>query len=277
MKNIKSFTLVTFIVFLSLSAYSQNPASGEKSELPKRKILKMTVRSAPALTFQFSGSYNYGVYELSGNDNGDISSEELVHGENFGVRHGTGLSAVLKIPLHKEGNIRLNISGNYNYFSSEFSKINTGSYENSFAKYNVFSGGVGFENNFTPNCRFKTLVGVGLIASVISGKARIIDPATNLNVSIKPAFRMGVSITSGFEYLLTDDFGFNCGLKFTHANLWFKSSKQSSDPNYIYLDDQRVSPRFPFSGFKQFAWGSFYAGVNIFFGVEKKQYIFKNY
>lgn len=275
MKKIISFLIVISTILFAFTTYSQNTASGAKSEITKKKLLKMIVRSAPGLTLQLSGSYNYGIYELSGNDNGDINGEELLQGENFGVRHGGGLSVTVKIPLHSEGNIRLNISGNYNYFSSELSKLNTGKYQSSFAKYNVFSGIVGIENNFTPNCRFKTLVGVGLVASFISGKLKIADETTNMNIKVMPAFRMGISVTSGFEYLLTDNFGFNCGLKFTHANLWFKSSKQSADPNSVYLDDQRATPRFPFSGFKQFAWGSFYAGINLFFGIEKKEYYFK--
>ncbi len=230
MKNYLKYIVVILTFLLTQLVFSQAPGAQKESAKSKTKLTRMIIHTAPALTLQFSGSYNYGVYELSGNDNGDLSPEEIWNGENFGVRHGGGLSAVMKIPLHKKGNVRLNISGNYNYFSSELSKINTGQFQNNYVKYSVLSGGVGIENNFTPNYRFKTLIGISLIASVITGSASLVDATTDLNYNVKPAFRMGISVTSGFEYSLTDDFGMNFGLRFTHANLWLKSSKQSDDP-----------------------------------------------
>jgi hypothetical protein len=243
----------------------------------KTTYAKLTIRSAPKFTLQISGGYDYGVYELSGNNNGDFSSEEFEKGENFGVRHGFGGSVTLKVALHQKGNIRLNISALYNEFSSKYSKMNVGFYGPEFVNYDVYSGVIGVENNFTPNFKFKTMVGGGFIASVISGNARIYSENSPVDLNIIPAFRLGVTVFSGAEYALNNWLGVNFGFRFTHANLWFKQTKESDNPNEVYLNDKRVSPRMPYSGFRQFAWGSFNAGVNFYFGIKEKQYIIKQY
>ena len=77
---------------------------------------------------------------------------------------------------------------------------------------------------------------------------------------------MGISITSGLEYMLNNKLGLSCGIRFTHANLWLKDSKVSTNPNEIYLNDKRTAEHIPFTGFKQFAWGSLFAGLNYYFG-----------
>jgi hypothetical protein len=271
-------------VFLSV-AFSQE--TGEKGSQTKNtnclmaknrptRVIMM-VRTAPKLTIEMSGFYNYGVFELSANDNGDFSSEEFTRGDNFGVRHGLGGSFLIKIPLHQKGNIRLNIQGMYSLFSSKFDKIAVGEQISSYVKYSVYTGAIGLENNFTPNHKIKTLAGAGLLASVISGYAHLSAKTSTQDIAILPAFRLGIQIFSGFEYLLNDHFGLNMGFKFNHANVWLKDSKSSGNPNEIYLNDKRVSPRIPYSGWKQFAWGSFYGGVNVYFGIERKTYILKNF
>lgn len=260
-----------FLLVSSLPVVNLYPQNSHGSE-PQKTHWKMTIRNAPALTLQFSGGYNYGVYELSGNDNGDFSPVELQQGRNFGVRHGIGGGLTVKIPLHERGNIRLNVAGLYNYFSSDFNKLNREFGQSVYATYRVISGEVGIENNFTPNHRIKTLVGGGFVASVISGKARVVNQGPDL--TIKPAFRLGVSVYSGLEYMLSNRIGLNFGFKFTHANLLLKKSKQSDNPDEIYLNDARTGGTIPYSGFKQFAWGSFYGGANLYFGIKEKSYVY---
>lgn len=273
---------ISLILFTFSNVFSQeeNIAASStvravKANSSKPSYIKMTVRNAPALTLQFSGGYNFGVFELAGNNNGDFNPKEFAVGENFGVRHGVGGNLTMKIPLHERGNLRLDVSALYNCFSSKFSKANTGTSPNDYVQYRVYSGEIGLENNFTPNYKFKTLVGAGIVGSVISGNATLIDLSGIKNLTIIPAFRLGVSLYSGVEYAMSNKLGLNFGFKFTHANLWFKQTKESSDPNKIYLNDQREVPRPQYSGFKQFAWGSFYAGVNVYFGVTPKEYIFR--
>jgi hypothetical protein len=276
-------TLIYSFFYLALLIFISNVRAQDSSKSPdiNQQYYKVTVRNPPDFTLQFNLQYDYGVFELSSNDNGDFNSTEFIDGNNFGVRHGIGGTATAKIPLQKKGYIRLNISAAYNYFTSKFSKANVGySGTQQFVNYNVFTGGVGIENNFTPSLQFKTLVGLSVLASVISGGASLIfDPASTelTNLNIKPAFRLGLAINSGFEYLINNNFGVNFGIQFTHANLWLKKSQLSESNTTININDQRVSPRIPFSGFKQFVYGSFYCGVNLYFGVIKKEYIIQKY
>jgi hypothetical protein len=264
--------IISVLFFLSTESFTQQ--SGENASNAKTRLtyVKMMIRTAPKLTIEFSGFYNYGIFELSANDNGDFSQSEFIKGENFGVRHGVGGSFVLKIPLHEKGNIRLDISGMYSRFSSKFSKMPGVTSGDEYVLYNVYSGGIGIENNFTPNHKIKTLVGAGFLTSVITGNANLFINNTYQNVTIKPAFRLGLSFFSGVEYLLRNNFGLNFGFKLNHANLWLKDSKTSDKENEIYLNDKRVLPRIPYSGWKQFAWGSFYGGINIYFGIKEKTY-----
>lgn len=280
--GLKHYALI-FFLFVSIFSFSNvfpqdRPQRANAPDgSPEQKIIrmKMTLHSAPTFTVQFSAGYDYGVYELSGNSNGDFNSEEFVKGLNFGVRHGIGGNLTVKIPLHERGNVRLNISLLYNRFNSSLTKIMSVNSEIAFAKYNVYSCVLGIENNFTPSYRIKTFIGGGITASVISGQAKIFDNGIYNDLSIVPALRLGLSLYSGLEYMINNKIGLNTGFMFTHANLWLKQSKESSNPNEIYLNDGLIKPRIPFSGFKQFAWGSFFAGVNYYFGIADKEYIYR--
>ena len=297
MKNISKILTFLFFVFGSSTLFSQvmpltfydtlksAASKGENNVQYVNKnnsdqYFRLTLRNAPPFTLQISGLYDYGIYELSADDNGDFNPEEFAKGENFGVRHGLGGNITAKIPLHEKGNIRFNISASFNNFSSTYEKINSNPRNVAqFAKYNVFSGGVGVENNFTPTYKFKTLVGASLLASVISGSANIeLDPNSDpTTLKIIPAFRLGINVYSGFEYELNQTVGFNFGIQFTHANLWLKSNKASNSANEIYLNDSKLNTCIPFSGWKQFAYGSFFGGVNIYFGVNEKQYVYRKF
>ena len=272
--------IILFIFFISFSVLSRNEnvktnnLTKDSSTTKKITRVILTIRNAPSYTVEFNAMYNYGVYELSGNYNGDFSSEQFIGGENFGVRHGIGGILTAKIPLHEQGNLRANISVSYINFSSKFNKTLNTTKEHEFAKYNVFSGIIGIENNFTPKYRIKTFVGIGITGSIIYGTAHILKDKIVQDLTILPAFRLGLSINSGLEYMLSNKFGFNCGIRFTHANLWLKESKTSSNPNEIYLNDKRTENRLPYSGFRQFAWGSFFAGINYYLGVTETEYIF---
>ena len=276
--------LFTLLYFLCLICSTGLLAQDSSRVIPDSNIsdsyYHLTIRSVPKLTLQFSGFYDYGVFELSANNNGDFNSDEFIKGENFGVRHGVGGEMTVKIPLQEKGHLRLNVSAAMNIFSSKFSKINVSSNGTpEYVKYDVFSTGIGIENNFTPSFTFKTLIGIKLLASVISGSANLINDSNGAvnGYNIVPAFRLGLCVYSGLEYMLNEKFGLNFGFQFTHANLWLKSTNTSGTGNDIYLDDKKVTPRVPFSGFKQFAFGSFYGGVNYFFGVEKKEYYYKKF
>jgi hypothetical protein len=273
-----------FIIFLILTLFSPLKLLFTQDTgilLPKDSkspgYLKLVVRSAPKVTLEVNGHYNFGVFELSANNNGDFSSSEFVNGENFGVRHGIGVTSLLKLSLSEKGYFRLCFIGSYNRFSSKYSKYLENVHEAGYANYNVFTFGAGVENSFTPGFKFKPLIGFGLLGSVISGNSRVFDKSFNdyRDLTIIPAFRLGLTLYSGVEYLISNKVGLNCGIRIVHANLWLKSSKVSDNPDEIYLNDERVVPRTPYTGWRQFMWGELYGGVNIYFGINQKDYIIK--
>jgi hypothetical protein len=277
MKNfLKTFLLLSFFAPAAY-VYPQDTGSRDVALTSPNDYMRVVIRSVPAVTVEFNGHYDYGIFELSANNNGDFSSTEFINGENFGVRHGFGSNAVVKLNLQEKGYLRLCFSGSYNTFSSKYSKILVSQIEMGHVSYDVISFGVGVENNFTPSYRFKPLVGLSLIGSIIGGNAAVYDPdyVAVRNLDIIPAFRLGLSVYSGFEYLVNNKLGINCGLKVVHANLWLKNSKVSNDPNKIYLNDKRIVPHIPFAGWRQFAWGELYAGISYYFGIVQKEYLIK--
>jgi len=243
----------------------------------KHEYIKLTIRNAPVLTVQFTMDYDYGVFELSANDNGDLNADEFITGKNFGVRHGIGANLTAKYPLHKSGNMRLTSTLMYKRFTSKFNKVLVNDKEQDFVKYDVYSLAFGIEDNFNPGLKIRAFTGIGILGSIISGRARISSIDAASEYSITPAFRMGLNIYSGFEYLLTKNMGLSFGLKFTHANLWLKKSSRSVDPGELNLNDQKVYNDELFSGYRQFAWGSFEIGFNYYLGVKEKEYYYRKY
>jgi hypothetical protein len=222
----------------------------------------------PKVTLQLSFNYNIGHFDLAANENTYFRKADLVNGSNFGTRYGYGASLTGKIALHKKGNVRLNITGGYNRFQSNF--VISASPEGK-VSYNVFSGALGIENNFSPNKKVKPYVGVDLIASFISGNGTLTTDSTDFALKIKNSIRFGVSLNLGFEYSVNNNFGFNLGYKITHANIVGKQSKVSTNPSETYINDEKLpagAEPIPFAGWKQFVYSSFYAGVNIYFKMK---------
>ncbi len=252
-------------------------SSSDSTDYKTHDYIKLTIRNAPVLTVQFAVDYDYGVFELSANDNGDLNQDQFISGKNFGVRHGFGANITAKYPLHKAGNLRLTSALMYNRFTSKFNKMFADQKEQDYVKYDVYSLGFGIEDNFNPGLKLRAYAGIGLLASIISGNTRITDTGGSHDFSINPAFRIGVNVYSGFEYLLSKSVGLSFGLKFTHANLWLKESKLPDNSLELNLNDQKVSNGQLYSGYRQFAWGSFQVGVNYYLGVNEKEYYYRKY
>jgi hypothetical protein len=255
MKKILILIFNLSLIFPAPYLFPQDSGRQFKTDTTPNEHYRVIVRTVPYLTLELNGNYDFGIFELSANNNGDFSSSEFIKGENFGVRHGLGIYGAVKYNLQESGHIRLIINAGYRRFSSKFNKLFTTQLIRDYANYNVFTFGAGVENSFTPSYRFKPVAGLSLIASVINGSAVLEEPdESNIKaVDIKSAFRLGI----------------------VDANLWLKSSNVSDVPGEIYLNDARVIPRIPFSGFRQFAWGEIYCGVNYYFGIHQKEYIIK--
>ncbi len=232
------------------------------------------IQTAPKFTLQISGGLNLGLAELSSNYQNTFDAQQFEAGLNFGVKNGFGFMAIGKIPLHKKGNVRLNISAGYNSFKSDFLAD-----ASPFGKvsFNVLSFGAGIENSFNPTFRLKPYIAAELQGNMISGKASIKDAntSTTREVTIKNSFRIGYMIYGGVEYMFSNQVGMNFGLKLTNANQLLKSSKTDSDPNDVSLRDQKIDGDvIEFAGFKNFIYTSFVLGMNFYFGVKDIVYQF---
>lgn len=242
-----------------------------------RKHVERTyrIRTAPSFTLQINANYNYGLAELSNPYTTVFEAEQLLGGENFGVRKGFGGFVVGKIPLEKQGNVRLTFTGGFNYFKNDNLSSRVSGSAN--VHYSVASLGAGIENSFTPTFKVKPYVAASLMANLLWGEAKdIVNPDGSVtNIKFKKTFRIGYIISSGVEFLLSNRVGLNMGVSLVDANRMLKSVKSSGDPNEFEIRDKKdtnsKNPLF-MSGYKQFVFSSFYLGVNIYFGIKNKLY-----
>jgi len=275
---IKQLSYILLIFTLTIStALSQDEQTAisrkdtSYTSIANTKILNMLKKGkAPRVTLQLSFNYNIGHLDLAGNENTFFRKDEFVSGGNFGTRYGYGASLTGKISLHKEGNVRLNVSAAFNRMQSNF--VISESPEGK-VHYNVLQGGLGIENSFTPDKKFKPYIGLDLLTSLISGEAVLGTDSTDFTVKIKNSVRFGLTVNFGFEYAFNNTVGMNLGYKLTHANIIGKNSKASTDPAETTLNDDKVTgtEEILYSGWKQFMYSSFYAGVNFYFGMKNKK------
>ena len=233
------------------------------------------IQTSPKFTLQVSGGLNLGMAELSSNYQNVFDSADFSGGKNFGVKNGYGIMIIGKIPLHKAGNVRLNISGNFNRFASDFLAE-----KSTFGKvtYNVLAFGVGIENSFNPTFRLKPYIAAEIQANMISGNATMNSVTTDSTreVNITSSFRLGYMIYGGLEYMFNNKVGLNFGIKLTNSNQVLKQTKESTNRDEVTLrDKQDDSGTVEFGGFKNFIFTSFYLGMNFYFGVKDIVYKFK--
>jgi outer membrane protein W len=109
---------------------------------------------------------------------------------------------------------------------------------------------------------------------MISGEVTIDSASTSRTVTIKNSFRIGYTFYSGVEYLISNSFGLNFGVKLTNANQVLKASDDNGSTTEVSLRDKRVDPKIYMSGFKNFVYVSMYLGVNLYFGIKDVAYKF---
>jgi len=265
----KNYIRALFIIIPLL--FNSNLFSQDTSyiSIAPQDIQRMLIPGKPPIfSLQISAFYNNGLMDLAADDNTSFNKGDFINGRNFGTRHGYGFSLTGKLALHKEGNIRLIVSGIYNRLQSNF--VISSSPQGKVG-YNIFSGGVGLEDNFTPDRPFKPYISFEIMPSVIGGSAVLSTDSSDFNLTILSSFRIGLEADFGFEYALNNNVGFNMGIKLTHANLFLKDSKASSNINQTYLNDLLVTPKIPYAGWKQFFFGSIYTGINIYFGMKNRK------
>ncbi len=265
--NILLIVIMLFISFCGSALYSQ------QTHIQRY----MVVRTAPVFMLSVNGSLSLSALELGGTYNSDFHSELVKEGESFGTRNGIGLTVSAKENIHKSSKYWLTQSIAYNNLKSYlFNSAKTNSDKGS-ASYNVFTAAAGGEYNILPSYSFKIFVGAELNASLISGSIDVwvqdpSDPYNTDSYKILPSFRMGLGITAGTNYMLSNKVGFNFAAKYSYLNAFLKSSEGSSFDTEFRLRDAMVSNDLLFSGKKRFTFFSFQAGISFYFGINEKYY-----
>lgn len=272
------FMILVLTVFSGMNIYAQNKKYEIRYDtitVEKTKVIKIvTVRTVPVFILQLNGSFNTGALELQAH-NGGFSKNDFIKGKDFGARIGFGVNLTGKIRLNRKGNFWLNAVSGFSGFRSDYFADKS---EEGAVVYNHFSWGVGMDYFFTPADRVKYFIGGDILASLIYGKAlipydiTIYDPIRYREVKINNAFRMGYSLYAGLEYAFEKNVGMNFGFKFTHANLFLKKVTVPTSDNEAYLNDDGTDPPVLYAGWKQFAYGSVFAGLSYYFGVKEKRY-----
>lgn len=259
---------------------NKEPSKDSASVTPPRTLKQLNalypkknymVRSAPAFTLQANAGFDYGLSAVNANYRSIYQTSEFEGGQNFGVRTGFEFLGMGKIPLNDDGSFRGTFIGAFNYFS--YSNMTSKVANNGLVRYYLYSLGAGVENSFTPAYQLKPYIGAAVLFDIINGRTKYTnDSSKSIDINFKPTFRVGISVTSGIEYLLTSRVGFNFSLNLTCANLLIKSSSQSSDPNNVPIRDKMVISPIMFGGYKQFLYTSFCLGVNYYFGIKEKPF-----
>jgi hypothetical protein len=264
------FLFVSFLLSVNFS-YAQEIKVDTIKTSSTRTITIVTIRTLPKFILQFNASYLSGSMELSAH-NGGFSSDDFIKGKSFCARNGIGFNLSGKIPLSKIGNFWLDITGNYNRFISNLIANNTASGK---VSYNVFGGGVGLDYMFIPTHKVKYFFGVNSLFNVINGNATLINTdafGSMQTINIKSGFRIGYSVFTGFEISFQKNFGINFGIKYSHLNLLLKSTSPVNVNSETDLNDNAIVPPQVFSGWKQFAYSSFFGGFSYYFGVKELRY-----
>lgn len=238
----------------------------------------MIVRSTPSYTLTFNIDYNQSLLELSGAYNDDYQSVNVFDGETFGADKGYGTSILSKIILNERGSIRFTQSLTFNRILSYTFGDKTTVADNGKANYNCFTGGLGFEYNFTPAHRFKMFMGAEINASMINGEISVwfenrgFTPYTE-KYKVTNSFRMGYGFMFGSEYMINESFGLNIGVRLINANAFLKEAKGTNADTEFKLRDN-IDPNLKFAGSnkKSFSFYSILAGINLYFGIKEKRY-----
>lgn len=273
----KAINIILILFFAAQFAFSQNDtikvtkSDTSYTTVANSKIFSMLKKGkAPRLTLQLSFNYDIGHLDLAGDENTIFRRADFESGSTFGTRYGYGVALTGKLALHKAGNLRLNVTTAFNRFQSNF--VISESPEGRVV-YNVFSGALGIENNFSPAKKFKPFVGFDIDVSMIGGNAILKSDTADFNVKIKNSVRFGLSFNLGFEYAFNNKVGFNFGYKITHANIIGKENKVSSSLSETYLNDGKLTTTeyIPYAGWKQFLYSTFYLGMNFYIGMKNKK------
>lgn len=167
---------------------------------------------------------------LNANFNGNLAALDFYGtyytqntGGNYGAIWGRGGSLNVKIGLGQQKYYRFVIAAEYNkmindnFNSIPFFVINP---DVPVTNYDIITGGIGVEYVTKPRCPERYYIGGGFTGNRISA------PSGNVLGDFDPAFRFGMMMMGGYEYVFGQkgQFGINLGMRFNYINLFNSSS-----------------------------------------------------
>ena len=268
----KKLILVLFILFFSCSSYAQ--------------ITKVAKFKRPMFVIDVFGGYSLPMHDLSGSNIGEYYSFT-----NYAVSNGinTGVTGKFSVYTSTLAQLRLTALLGYNHFWSSdataynidvlpapwptynFSPPSTLPGE-SYIRLNIPNAAIGLEYAFWVDPQLKNNFSVGLQAtmSVITGRiynTKYGQPET-FN-TLKSNVRFGFAADFSYNTRITENFGFNAGLKYNLRNILGKTNKQSSEDGYMYINDANdpsINPNINSS--RLIGDFSLSAGVSFFIGTK---------
>jgi hypothetical protein len=125
----------------------------------------------------------------------------------------------------------------------------------------------------------KLYLGAEALISMINGSGTLwVENKPNnpytYDITIKNSVRLGGILLGGIEYLVNNHIGLNLGFNIIHANMFMKNSDNPNSLYNIKLIDDDGNPPFTYSGKKQFVFMTVSAGINFYWGVVEKRYIY---
>ncbi|MDD5360619.1 MAG: hypothetical protein PHN88_00690 [Ignavibacteria bacterium] len=212
----------------------------------------------PSMVFGISLDGNLATNDAHGSalDNTTVSSS------TYGMVWGRGASLYAKFGLGVRKNHRITVAATYNKMvhddSGEMPFFNFSPVE-PYTNYDVISGAFGYEYSFNPRCKNKQYIGFAVTTNyiVINNKG-----LSNAPASIENSFRIGLQVTSGYEWTLdkAQTYGIFIGVRYNLTNILGTKNADGS------LNDGSGTPGPGF--WRRIGFLSLNLGFNLYSGVK---------
>lgn len=148
----------------------------------------------------------------------DLTNATTLSG-TYGMVWGRGFTLNAKFGLGVRKNHRITVGANYNKMTHDgsgeipffnFSPVDP------FTNYTIYTGSAGYEYAFNPRCKNKQFVGFAITANYITQNNTI------PNFVFDNAFRIGMQVTSGYEWTLdkAQTTGIYIGVRYNLTNIF---------------------------------------------------------
>ncbi|MEO8512376.1 MAG: OmpW family outer membrane protein [Ignavibacteria bacterium] len=226
--------------------------------------------SQPTATVQFIGGYSMplGDYKgtfgetidkFTGGGNPDSNTYFMHAGYNYGI--------FIKVPIKKKSSFSIKGGISFNSFgqSKEYPTSTTTSVTVTL-KQSVLGITLGSEYDFGyRKNKIRPFIGAELAGNLFAGSfvEDYVDSTETFN--LKSAFRLGVNVAAGVDFIVHNNIGLLIGAKFAFANLIGKSYAEDERFKYNLNDDKHTVNNVTYPS-KNITYLQFYGGMSFYFG-----------